>query len=349
MSNTSAWAAVARAVEAPEFLLPWLDRFYEPAEADVILALADGPLSPAALARALAAGGMDDAAWRALLERAHRRAVVTWPGEGTVSLADFRTRLEIWALFEGWKDVPAAIRERVCDWDLDAYAESIRADVGALRDGTAPPGGTGDYAYLLLEEGERLIAEAEHVYLWPCDCRALWGRCRKPVNVCLRFANDRSLGWEISKERAIEILRETDRAGLMHTDYVGWSDTDPHAICNCCTDCCSPHLAAERLGVSEVWPRRRYRARLDAARCTLCGRCAKRCPFEAFTALGDAEPAGEATLVAGPGKVAGGASRSIAFAAQACRGCGICATGCAEEAIIMEPLGGALELPAGPT
>ena len=42
------------------------------------------------------------------------------------------------------------------------------------------------------------------------------------MNVCLRFDNDRGLGWEISRERAAEILLQTDKAGLMHTaDYAG--------------------------------------------------------------------------------------------------------------------------------
>ena len=85
---------------------------------------------------------------------------------------------------------------------------------------------------------------------------------------CLRFDNDRGVGWEISRERAIEILRETDKAGLMHTaDYHGDPAT-AGAICNCCTDCCYPHLATDRLGTSDVWPVRRYVAEIDEAACT---------------------------------------------------------------------------------
>ena len=89
------------------------------------------------------------------------------------------------------------------------------------------------------------------------------GHCRKPLNVCLRFDNDRGLGWEISRERALEVLHEADRVGLMHTDYVGRSAGDLHAICNCCTDCCFPHLATTRLGTESVWPRRRHVAGID--------------------------------------------------------------------------------------
>lgn len=86
-------------------------------------------------------------------------------------------------------------------------------------------------------------------------------------------------------------------------------------VCNCCTDCCFPHLAAERLGVAAVWPRRRHRAVVAAAACTLCGRCVKRCPFGALS-LGD----------------------ELKAHSGLCRGCGLCATGCPEGALAMEPL-----------
>ena len=94
--------------------------------------------------------------------------------------------------------------------------------------------------------------------MWPCDCRAIVSRCRKPAYACLRFDNDRGLGWEISKERAIEILRAADSAGLMHTDYLGRSAGDTHAICNCCTDCCFRKRSAPLLlrSTREVTPER---------------------------------------------------------------------------------------------
>ncbi len=37
------WSRIAEVVGAPDFVVPWLDRFYEPAEVDLVLALADGP------------------------------------------------------------------------------------------------------------------------------------------------------------------------------------------------------------------------------------------------------------------------------------------------------------------
>ncbi len=224
-------------------------------------------------------------------------------------------------MLEGWKDVPHDIRRSLADWDLDFYAERIRKGVEAVRDRIAPPDpadAQGDYTYVLLDEGEAILAAQEHIYLWPCDCRSIVGRCHKPVYACLRFGNDRGLGWEISRERAIEILRQTDKAGLMHTaDYRGDPAT-AGAICNCCTDCCYPHLATKRLGTSDVWPVRRYVAAIDEDTCSACGTCGRRCPFGAITSGADKRPRLEPS---------------------ACRGCGVCSTGCKEGAIAMRPLG----------
>ena len=136
------------------------------------------------------------------------------------------------------------------------------------------------------------------------------------MNVCLRFDNGRGLGWEISRERAAEILLQTDKAGLMHTaDYAG-DPTVAGAICNCCTDCRYPHLATERLGTGDVWPVRHYVAAIDTDLRTSCGRCSRRCRFEAITSS-HGRPEFDAPLG---------------------RGYGLCATGCSADAIEMRPL-----------
>jgi ferredoxin len=310
------WTRIATLVGAPDFALPWLDRFYDVDDAELILALAAGARATGDLADAL---GVGEDELRPRLERAHRRYLVDLTEEG-VSAASFLDRSALWAQFEGWKDVPDDVRSQLADWWLAHYAESVRETLTRFRDGHPDPGPDADYAYLLLSEAEDLVRSQERVYLWPCDCRTLKGACDHSVYNCVRFANDRDIGWEISQERAIEILREADAAGLTHTDYVGLGgETDPHAICNCCTCCCQPHLAAERLGVGEIWPRRRYLARLLPDACTLCGRCTERCPFGALS-IHDGRD-GTAELVLAPSE---------------CRGCELCATDCPESAIEME-------------
>ena len=335
-SPRAAQEALTVAFGMPAFLLPLADRFLEPGDLSLISALAGGPLSTVEVLQGLRALTCAD------LERAHRRGILDWRGTGTeeVALADFHARYEVWALFEGWKDVPDDIAERINEWELEEYAGSIGADLVAIREGRLAQGGEAAYTYLLLPEAEELIGNQPRVYLWPCNCRAMYRRCRLPVNVCLRFENDRGLGWEISTERALELLREADGAGLMHTAHAGAGASEAHAVCNCCADCCFPQMAARLLDVADLWPTRRHRARVDAAACTVCGRCASRCPFGAFVVpRANHGGAGDAReVVASRPGAAEGKRRALLFSADECRGCGLCATGCPENAIVMESL-----------
>lgn len=47
----------------------------------------------------------------------------------------------------------------------------------------------------MLHEAEALLRRVAHVYLWPCNCRSMMGACRQSVYTCLRFSNDRDIGW----------------------------------------------------------------------------------------------------------------------------------------------------------
>ena len=303
-------AQVAAVVGAPDFVLPWLDRFYDGDDIEVLLAVV--ALSEVDDGQA----GVEDVGPERL-GRAVRRAVLDCGVAGAYAPATFADRLDIRAMFEGWRDIPGDVRRRLADWAADDYADSVRDDLEALKSGAASGSRQIDYTYLLLPEAEAVIAAEEHVYLWPCDCRAIVGACDQPLDVCLRFDNERGLGREISRERAVEILRMADAAGLTHTDYLGRSAGDTHAICNCCTDCCFPHRAAALLDAESVWPRRRHLAVVDHDECSQCGTCAERCPFDAITMSADSEPLVEAAE---------------------CRGCGLCSTGCPTEAIAMRPL-----------
>ncbi len=293
--------SLAALIGAPAFIVPWLDRFYDGDDLEIVFAAAAGTLpgahAPSRLARAV------------------RRAVLR-SSDGTYAPDDFHARYELWALFEDWRDIPAEVRRLLNEWELADYLDEVGAGVQAILAGRAAGSEQRDYTYLLLAEAEQLIREAPAIYLWPCNCRAMWGNCEKSHAVCLRFGNDREIGWELSKERAIAVLRQADREGLMHTAYLS-SLHGHHGICNCCSDCCFPILAGERLGAAAVWPARRYGAVADVATCTLCARCLRRCPFGAISIDRHREPA-------------------LQVDSAACRGCGLCSTACPEQAIEMQ-------------
>jgi Pyruvate/2-oxoacid:ferredoxin oxidoreductase delta subunit len=297
--------AIVVATAAPDFVLPWLDRFYDATDADLVLGVAN---------RARHAPSADPHT----LERAVRRAVLDRDPAGLYTPSSFHARFEMWALFEGWLDVPASARRRLNEWELADYISQVGPGVEAVRDDRPERGDQGDYTFLLLQEAEALIRSAPHVYLWPCNCRAMWGNCAKELNVCLRFDNARNVGWEVNADHALAVLRDADRKGLTHTAYNG-TVHGHHGICNCCADCCFPLVSADRLGAADKWPVRRHLAVVDPGLCEGCGRCTRRCPFGAV-----ARPEGRKTRAAVDERL--------------CRGCGLCATGCTHGAMAMMPL-----------
>ena len=321
----------------PGFLLSWINRFYEPEDIDLLLQLAKGPGTAAEVAGKM--GKKSSPEIKAALHRAFKRGVVNKRADYRYVPADFHARYEIWALFEGWQDVPEEIRKRLNAWEMTFYSKKHRRDINALKKSKR------DFSvvcpeYVLLDEAESLLEKVDYVYLWPCNCRAMVEGCKKPVTTCLRFSNHRGLGWEISKARAKTILHEADRAGLMHSAEIGISADGviDGAICNCCADCCFPHQLAVKQNAQKLWPLTRYIARRIKEKCSSCGRCAKRCPFNAYRIR--KKPG---TSV-GKYKAGSARNRQIVFYKDLCRGCGLCATGCPEDAIAMDPLHNELSL-----
>ena len=105
---TPTMAAVAAAVGAPEFVLPWLDRFYDRDDVGLLLAVAgpgEGDDEPT---------GVEDVE-PARFERGVRRAVLDRDEAGAYSPASFADRLDICAMFEGWRDIPGDVRRRLAD------------------------------------------------------------------------------------------------------------------------------------------------------------------------------------------------------------------------------------------
>ena len=307
--------SLAAIVEALEFALPWLDRLYDPDDEVLVVAVGEEQRLVSDLLAEVP--GLD----LAKLRRAHRRAVVTLSDENdleaTVAVTSFWDHFEYWILLEGWRDIPVQAQQAFAKGYLDLGIERLSPAIDDVRAGRPVGDPTGNDCFVLLAEAEKIVCDAHRVYVRPCMCRRIYQRCDKPVDVCLWLEDeDRGADMEISRERALELLAEADRAGLMftandpQTDRATW-------ICCCCSDCCQPILAAERLGVTGIWPRRRYLATLDADRCTRCRTCVKRCPFGALTMEGK------------------GKSAVLRLETSECRGCGVCSTACAGGAIAM--------------
>lgn len=114
-------------------------------------------------------------------------------------------------------------------------------------------------AYLLTTaEAEEIVAGASELSLGPCTCRAVFHNCDNPVNaeIMLGFNNnvfveERPDDYrQISREEAMNILRDSHRRGLIHS-IIKCRD-DFYAICNCCACCCVPLRLSKQYGIGNA-------------------------------------------------------------------------------------------------
>jgi Pyruvate/2-oxoacid:ferredoxin oxidoreductase delta subunit len=138
--------------------------------------------------------------------------------------------------------------------------------------------------------------------------------CGAPNEVCLsfgvgaRFAIDKGMGREVSKKEALEILKRSEEAGLVHCS-VNRQQLD--FVCNCCADHCvilEVALAQPKPGLAL---NSGFEPRLDPGSCNACEECVERCPATALAMSEDDVPRVDL---------------------DRCFGCGVCATTCPTEA-----------------
>lgn len=311
---------------------PYLSLIVDVQEMALIVGMAGQPVTAVKAADILDTSPEDAAQF---LERCYQRCLVNKSikdGLTYYRATDFGTRLDHFAKYENWDDIPAEARTLINRCFLDEFIAKHRPNVERKMRGLAAENGLPNDTVMLLHEVEAMIDAAECIIVQPCDCRRLGQNCHRPVETCIwldegaRAALDRGHGRSLTKAEAKAIVRRADKRGLMHTADSEWQTRGLHAICNCCADDCYPFRAAQELGSKGVWPKSRYVAVHDRAQCTLCGACVKRCHFDAFY-LGP-------TRVEREGKL----KPDILFDAAKCWGCGLCANICPATAIVMQKL-----------
>ena len=167
------------------------------------------------------------------------------------------------------------------------------------------------------ESVSEMVKKARILAVTKCTCRLTARKCDRPLEACIQvnnaaaYALSRGTGRKITAEGALDILKKSEEEGLIHVT-MNRHEAD-HFICNCCPCCCQTMPVLIKGGIRVVDPSR-YRAEVDAERCTGCGSCHDRCYFGAM-----AWENGE-----------GSASR---VDSTKCMGCGLCRVTCPEEAI----------------
>ncbi|MBQ6570644.1 MAG: 4Fe-4S dicluster domain-containing protein [Clostridia bacterium] len=283
---------VCQNFEIPAQAVGLLDFFFEPEELDLILNNGGKTFTAKEI-------GSDFAA------RQYCRGVISKTDETgkTYRLNTFYYFLDVFAVGrrEKYQTLPTDTRRKLDDWYFDAYMQTLDSSSDAP---------TSDKVLPLSEMLEKIDSDDRPVYLNWCDCRTLTGECGLPTRTCITYKNginsfaDRGLSEQIDKERAKEIVIETDKAGLMHTSAMG-------GICNCCGDCCYLFRAQKRLKSVGKWPASDYMVHFSAQKCVLCGKCIVRCHFGVFERE----------------------NGKIRFNPEGCVGCGLCVNTCPKAAL----------------
>lgn len=170
-----------------------------------------------------------------------------------------------------------------------------------------------------------LLNENAPVALLDCPCRLSLPTHCEPVDVCIlvgdtvvdfALAHHPDHARRVSPAEAIEVVRRCNEQGqVTHAFFKGSVLNRFYAICNCCVCCCGamqghfhgvPMLAASGM-VPEI----------DPHKCTGCGKCARRCPFQAISMHG----------------------KLPVVDTSGCMGCGVCTLACAATALTLRQQG----------
>jgi ferredoxin len=227
-------------------------------------------------------------------------ASILWP-EATQEF------LDLWREFmnEEWYDLAATISKtvakpftRIIPVGITVEARQQILDFESVRD---------------------IVMNSNNLAVTNCTCRLTMRNCDRPLENCLQvnraadYSITRGTGRQLTKDQALDLLDECEKAGLIHVT-INRSEVD-HFICNCCPCCCQTMPVLIEKGIRVVDPSR-FRAEIDADACSGCGLCHDRCYFGAIT------------WTDGEGSIS-------QVDADKCMGCGLCLVTCPEEAITM--------------
>jgi Pyruvate/2-oxoacid:ferredoxin oxidoreductase delta subunit len=180
---------------------------------------------------------------------------------------------------------------------------------------------------------ENLINQNDLWVVKPCDCRKIGELSGEPCSVaspelgCLlcgvaaQFLLDRGVGKKLTKEEAIEFLKKTEKAGLVHNAVNTSGPVSAMIICNCCSCHCGTLYPFKKHKVVGVTPSN-FTPRIDDKLCVKCESCLKKCPMGAIYHRWPNE--------------ADSSDERMVVREEFCIGCGVCASNCKKTAISLE-------------
>ncbi len=142
----------------------------------------------------------------------------------------------------------------------------------------------------------------------PCSQTKLRETCFIIHSVYAQTYIDQGWGRSVSKEEALEILRETEKDGLV---YQPGNAQRPGSICCCCGCCCGYLSDLKELSQPLELIKSNYYAEVDSELCTGCETCINRCQMNAVTLVNEISTVNR----------------------DRCIGCGVCIPTCPSDAI----------------
>jgi len=165
------------------------------------------------------------------------------------------------------------------------------------------------------DDVKQIVDSATNLAVTNCTCKVVTGApCNTSLEVCIQvnraadYALERGTGRQLTKQQALDMLKQCQEEGLVHV--VGNSRGLGHIICNCCDDCCINWTGSRKAGAKFTAPSR-FAAVVDSDLCNGCETCMDRCFFDAIQIDDD----------------------MAAIDEEECMGCGLCVSTCPTEAI----------------
>ena len=183
------------------------------------------------------------------------------------------------------------------------------------------------------ERTSNLLSEANRIFVGNCMCRTLLKRCDNPLETCFLLDSgidvlshgfcdslvDQGIFRQIDKDKALEILTQCEKKGLVH--MTSNSQEERLFICNCCTCCCGILKSLLELHDPRAFVKSNFAPSIDKGECNKCEACIKICPLNALYHHLGHEP--------------DMSDDEIKVLEERCIGCGLCASHCPRQAITL--------------
>ena len=168
----------------------------------------------------------------------------------------------------------------------------------------------------------KIVKGKEKIAVINCSCalksNAVGRTCSQDLEVCIGFdfyaqycVEHLKVGRYISRKEALEILKATEEAGLVH--QLAGDSRNTEGICNCCSDCCNILSVLKILPEPAKYAQTNYFVQLDRDACVNCETCVDRCPMDAIS-KGD---------------------ETVSVDLKRCIGCGLCVSTCLSNALVL--------------